>query len=84
MQTNSSRPRPAVYPAIFMMEIQTKETTRSNTTLARFGGRTWEVIGRHYDTVTLRDGNVRIYVHVDQIEPVGVSDEPAPGINRRG
>lgn len=60
------------------MKIQTKETTRDNVTLARFGGRTWEVIGRHYDTVTLRDGNLRIYVRADQIEPVGVIEEPAP------
>ena len=60
------------------MIIQTKETTRADLEAVRFGGRTWQVVGRHYDTVTLEADGIRIYVYSKLVEPVGVELKPIP------
>ena len=60
------------------MDIQTKETTRADLEAVRFGGRTWQVVGKHYDTVTLEADGIRIYVDSKLVEPVGVELKPIP------
>lgn len=60
------------------MDIQTKETTRADLEAVRFGGRTWQVVGRHYDTVTLEADGIRIYVEAERVEPI------TPGGDKNG
>ena len=50
------------------MDKHTTTTTRNDIALVRFGGRVWEMTGRKYNTVTLKDkaGN-EIRAHRDRV-----------------